>query len=104
MMKAAANWAITLVFGPKRVKTVCTNVFEPAKVLTKSLYKYRATAKDSSKPVTVIGDIGCYAKQRPYLAESCLFMFKRSGINEGASPNRVVSSHLLCHRLSSYEI
>ena len=71
---------------------------------TSSASEYGTTAKNSSKPVAVIGGIGCYAKQGPYLTESCLLMFKRSGINEGASPSRVVSSHLSRHRLSSYEM
>jgi hypothetical protein len=45
-------------------------------ILTKSLREYRASAKDSSKPVAVIGDIGCYAKQGPHLTEAYLFILE----------------------------
>ena len=104
MMKAAAHRAIALVFGAKRVKTVRTNVLKSTQIFAEPLHEYRATTKNRAKPVAVIGDIGRYAKQRPYFAESCLLMFKRSGINEGARPSRVVSNHLSRHRLSSYEM
>src|SRR5262245_877977 len=103
MMKTTANRAIALIFDAKRIKSVSTNVFKSAQILAEPLHEYRATAKDGSKPVAVIGDIGNDAKQAPYLTESCLFILKRYGIDQGARPNWIGSSHLSCRRLSSYE-